>query len=65
LGIRAQRRESTIGVALALAVSFGFHVVQILAAAISRQPHLMPHLLVWIPVAACLAIGAMLLPRNR
>lgn len=65
LGIRAQRRESTIGVALALAVSFGFHLVQILAEAICRQPQFQPHLIVWIPVAVCLMIGMLLVPRNR
>jgi lipopolysaccharide export system permease protein len=65
LGIRAQRRESTIGVALALAVSFGFHVVQILAEAVSLQPKYQPHLIVWIPVAACLVMGLVLVPRNR
>jgi lipopolysaccharide export system permease protein len=65
LGIRAQRRESTVGVALALAVSFGFHVVQILAEGISRQPQFHPHLLVWSPVAVCLIIGLVLVPRNR
>lgn len=65
LGIRAQRRESTVGVALALAVSFGFHVVQILAEAVSRQPRMHPELIVWVPVAACLAIGMVLVPRTR
>jgi lipopolysaccharide export system permease protein len=65
LGIRAQRRESTIGVAIALVVSFGFHVVQILAEAICRQPMTQSHVIVWIPVAACLVIGLVLIPRNR
>jgi lipopolysaccharide export system permease protein len=65
LGIRTQRRESTIGVAIALLISFGFHMVQILASSFSVQPRFMPHLLVWIPVVVCLVISGILVPRHR
>lgn len=65
LGIRAHRKESTIGVALALGVSFCFYVLQITAESLARKPQFFPHLIIWIPVVLCLALAFVLVPRNQ
>jgi len=64
LGIRAQRKESTIGMAISLAVALGYNLVIILMMSISKNYHAHPEYLIWIPVAACLALAAYLIPKN-
>lgn len=65
LGIRAHRRESTVGVAIALGVALAFYLCMILADSFKFSPALHPHLLVWIPVGLCLAGAAILIPRHQ
>lgn len=65
LGIRSHRKESTLGVALALVVSLCFYLFAIIAESLARKPVFQPHLLVWIPVVACLALAFVLVPRNQ
>ena len=65
LGIRAHRRESTVGVAVGLGIALAFYLAMILADALKGHPALHPHLLCWIPVAVCTAVAAVLIPRNQ
>jgi lipopolysaccharide export system permease protein len=65
LGIRAHRRESTVGVAVGLGIALAFYLAMILADALARHPGLQPHLICWIPVALCTAAAAILIPRNQ
>lgn len=65
LGIRAHRRESTIGMALALGIALAFYLAMILADALKQSPAWHPHLIVWAPVAFCLVLAAVLIPRNQ
>ena len=64
LGIKAQRKESTIGMAIALAVSLGYYLVAILMLSLHKNFELHPELLIWLSVAACVALASWLLPRN-
>ena len=64
LGIRAQRRESSIGMAISLAVALGYNLVVILMLSISKSYHAHPECLIWLPVAACLALASYLIPKN-
>lgn len=64
LGIRAQRRESTIGMAIALVTALSYYMVVILMTSLSKNFAAQPHILIWLPVAACLALAAYLIPRN-
>ena len=64
LGIRAQRRESTIGMAISLAVALGYNLVVILMTSLSKNYHVHPECLIWLPVLACLALAAYLIPKN-
>ena len=60
LGIRSQRKESTIGMAISLAVSLGYYVVVILMLSCEKYYAVHPEILIWIPVAICFAFAAWL-----
>ena len=57
LGIRSQRKESTVGMAISLAVSLGYYVLVILMLSAEEMYWLSPEILIWLPVAACLALS--------
>lgn len=64
LGIRAQRKESTIGMAISLAISMGYYMVVILALSLENHASCHPELIIWLPVVICLAIAGRLVPKN-
>jgi len=57
LGIRSQRKESTVGMAISLAVSLGYYVIVILMLSAENMYWIHPEILIWLPVAACLAMS--------
>jgi lipopolysaccharide export system permease protein len=58
LGIRSQRKESSIGMAISLAVSLGYYIVVILSLSLDERFSLHPEYIIWLPVAICLALAA-------
>ena len=64
LGIRSQRKESSIGMAISLAVSLGYYVVVILMLSCEEVYAIRPELLIWIPVAACFVLATHLIRRH-
>ncbi len=50
LGIQSQRKESSIGMAIALAVALGYYVVVILMLSLESDFALHPEWLIWLPV---------------
>ena len=65
LGIRSQRKESSVGMAISLAVSLGFYLVVILMLACEEAYSIRPELLIWLPVAACMALAGLLVKGKR
>ena len=64
LGIRAQRRESSIGMAIALVVALGYYLVVILMTSMDKSYAVRPDLLIWLPVVLCAALAGYLIPKN-
>jgi len=64
LGIRSQRKESTVGMAISLAVSLGYYVVVILMLSAENMYWLRPDILIWLPVLVCLGLSVKFIRRH-
>jgi len=66
LGIRVHRRETKIGVFIALALIAIYFGIQLVGQSLGSHPQYAPHLLMWFPNLIFQAVGAVLLWRaNR
>ena len=64
LGIRAQRRESTIGMAISLAIALGYYLCVMLMESLQKSYSIHPEFLIWLPVVASLALAGWFTRKN-
>ena len=64
LGIKAQRKESSIGMAISLVISLGYYMIVILTLGLENMAYLYPEYVIWLAVAVCFGLAARLIPKN-
>lgn len=66
LGVRAHRRETNVGIAIALALLAAYYGFLLIGSALDTKPQFHPELIVWIPTVLFIGAGTGLLWRlNR
>ena len=63
LAITAQRRETSVGIALSLVVAFTYFIFTVLTANVKNNPRLHPEILIWLPNFIYLTLGGTLFYR--
>ena len=63
LAISAQRRETSIGIALSLVVAFTYFIFIVLTDNVKNNPRLHPEILIWLPNILYLTLGGTLFLR--
>jgi lipopolysaccharide export LptBFGC system permease protein LptF len=63
LAITAQRRETSIGIALSLVIAFSYFIIIVLTDNVKDKPALHPEYLIWLPNLLYLCLGGTLFVR--
>ena len=64
LGIKSHRKESSIGMAISLAVSLGYYAISILMISLHKTYAVHPEILIWLPVPVCICVSGFLLKKH-
>ena len=64
LGIRAQRKESSIGMAVALATALGYYMLVMMMLSLEKNASIHPEYLIWLPVLLSGGLGFCLVKKH-
>jgi lipopolysaccharide export system permease protein len=64
LGVKAHRKESSLGILMSLSLFAGFYFFMIVVENLVSRPELRPDLITWIPVGVSLLLGSWLIKRT-
>jgi len=64
LGVKAHRKESSVGVGISLFLVFNFYLFIIIAESLAKRPEVRPDLIVWFPVLISCTLGLYLIRRG-
>lgn len=65
LGIRSQRRESSIGMAISLGIAISYYLLVMLMLSLQKSYKIHPEVLIFAPVVMSLVLAARFISRNR
>ena len=65
MGCQAQRKESSKGMVMGLAIGIAFFLFILLSEALATKPAAFPWLIVWAPVVICMGTACFLIPKNQ
>ena len=60
LAITAQRKETSVGIALSLIVAFSYFIIIVITDNVKHKPNLHPEYLIWLPNFVYLMLGGTL-----
>jgi LPS export ABC transporter permease LptF len=60
LAVTAQRKETSVGIALSLVVAFSYFIIIVLTDNVKHKPSLHPEILIWLPNVLYLTLGGTL-----
>ena len=64
-GIKAHRKESSVGVAISLFLVFNFYLFIIVAESLAKRPEVHPDIIAWMPVVISMVLGTVMLNRGN
>ncbi len=65
LGLKANRKESSVGIGISLLLVINFYIFVLIAESLDKRPELWPHVITWLPVVLALGLGALLIKRQN
>ncbi len=65
LGVKAHRKESSVGVAISLGLMLVFYIFVIVAESLAETPEAHPEVIVWLPVIISFLLGSWLVARTN
>lgn len=65
LGMKSRRKESSVGMGIALGLVLFYYLFMSLADSLVYQPNLRPDLIIWVPVIFCELLGIYLINRMK
>jgi lipopolysaccharide export system permease protein len=65
MGCQGQRKESSKGMVMGLAIGIAFFLFILLSEALASKPAAFPWVLVWTPVAICFGTACVIIPKNQ